>query len=141
DLLDRDVRPGEEPGERAAAALALALGLGALLGIALDAVGADAVDVAEDRAREVVERRRLVAGRLAGGDEPLPCQPRAEAVGAEERVEAAPAAELGPSELDVEAARVGVLVRRVLDAVDEPRERRADADAQRPPERALERTR
>ena len=112
----------------------------ALLGEALDAVGADAVDVAEDRAREVVERRRLVARRLAGGDEALPGQPRAEAVGAEERVEAAPAAELGAPELDVQAARVGVLLRRVLDAVDEPRERRADADAQRAPERPLERT-
>ena len=45
--------PGQQAGERAAAALALALGLRALLGVALDAVGADAVDVAEDRAREV----------------------------------------------------------------------------------------
>src|SRR6185503_7403799 len=138
DLLDRDVRPGEEPGERAAAALALALGLRALLGVALDAVGADAVDVAEDRAGEVVERRGLMARRLAGGDEPLPRKPRAEAVGAQQRVEAAPAAELGPPELDVQAARVGVLVRRVLDAVDEPGERRPDAHAQGAAERALE---
>jgi hypothetical protein len=140
-LLDRDVAPGEQPGERPAAALALALGLRALLGVALDAVRADAVDVAEDRAGEVVERRRLVARRLAGGHEPLPRQPRAEAVGAQERVEAAAAAELGPPELDVQAARVGVLVRRVLDAVDEPGERRSDAHAERPAERALERTR
>src|SRR5919202_6485306 len=61
DLLDAHVVAREQPRQCAAPALALALGRGALLRVALDAGGADAVDVAEDRAREAVERRPPVA--------------------------------------------------------------------------------
>jgi hypothetical protein len=139
DLLGADVVAREQPRERAPAALALALRRGALLSVALDAVGADAVDVAEDRAGQAVQRRRLVAGRLTGRHEALPRQPRAEPVGAQQRVEAAPAAELGAAELDVQRPRIRVLARRVPDAVHEARERGAHAGAQRAAERALDR--
>jgi hypothetical protein len=121
--------------------LALALGRGALLGEALDRLGADAVDVVEDGAGQAVEGARLVPGRLAGGQEALPREARADAVGAEQRVEAAAGAHLAAAERDVDLAHAAVARRGVLDAVDEARERPLDADAQGAPEGTLERAR
>ena len=138
---ERDVVARQQARQRAAPALALALGRGALLGEALDRLGADAVDVVEDGAGQAVERARLVPGGLAGGHEALPGQARADAVRAEQRVEAAPGAHLAAPEGDVDLARAAVARRGVLDAVDEARERPLDADAERAPEGALERPR
>ena len=106
-LLAGDVVAGQELRERPAPALALALGRRPLLREALDGLGADAVDVVEDRARQAVQRPRLVTGRLAGGDEALPRQPRADAVGLLERVEAAALTHLAATEEHVDLARAG----------------------------------
>ena len=123
------------------AALALALGGGALLGEALDGLGADAVDVVEDRAGQAVERARLLPGRLARGHEVLPGQPCADAICAQQRVEAAPGAHLTAAERDVDLAGSAVARTGGLDPVDEARERALDADAKGAAERALERAR
>ena len=82
-----------------------------------------------------------MAGRLAGGDEALPRQARAEAVGAQQRIEAAPAAHLAAPERDIDLAGSAVARGGILDAVDEARERALDADAQRAAEGPLERPR
>ena len=82
-----------------------------------------------------------MAGGLAGGHEVLPGQARAEAVGAQQRVEAAPGAHLAAAERDVDLACAAVAGRRVLDAVDEARQRALDADPQRATERSLQRAR
>ena len=66
-------------------------------------------------------------GRLAGGDETLPGQPRAEAIGAQEGVEAAPGAHLAAAQRDVDLARAAVPGGGVLDVVDEARQRALDA--------------
>jgi hypothetical protein len=82
-----------------------------------------------------------VARGFAGGQEALPRQPRADAVGAEQCVEAAPRAHLAAAEGDVDLARAAVAAARPLDRVHEARQGALDADAQRPTERPLERAR
>src|SRR5919108_2674325 len=129
------------PGAARRTARARALGRGALLGEPLDRLGADAVDVVEDRAGQAIERARLVAGSLAGGEEALPGQAGPDAVGAQQRVEAAAGAHLAAAERDVDLARAAVVLVRTLDRVHEARQRALDADPKGAAERALERTR
>ena len=94
------------------AALGLARGLGLRLREARRGLGGDLVDVGEHRLAEVVERVGREAGLRARVDEPPPRQPRADAVGGQQRVQRASLAVLAGAEPLVGLARAGDLVRR-----------------------------
>ena len=99
----------EQPQQPPAAALALARGLRLRLGEARRGLGRDLVDVGEHRLAEVVERVGREAGARAGVDEPPPRQPRADAVGGQQRVQRAALAVLARAEPLVGVARAADL--------------------------------
>ncbi len=96
--------PQEQGEELAAAALALALLLALRLGVALDRVGGELVDVGEDRLGEEADLLGVGVGAAGGGGDPPPGDPGADAVGRLERVEVAALPELPPAQPDIDVA-------------------------------------
>ena len=106
------------------------------IGVALDRLSRQLVDVGEDRLREQVQRARLQPGCLAGGREPPPGHPRAEAICGEQRVEAAAGPHLAAPEVDVDAATGAAIGLGALDHLDELPQRLLDPGPQSLSERA-----
>jgi hypothetical protein len=90
-----------------------------LAGVAVGRLGGDLVDVREDRLAEVVEHFRREPGPAAGLHEPPPCEPRADAVGGQQRVEAAAGVVLPAAQVDVDRAGGADVRGRVLDELEE----------------------
>ena len=137
-LIGRRV-PQQESEQLASAALPLALLLALRLGVALDRVGRELIDVGEDRLGEHGELVRIdVAAPRRGRDSP-PRHPSADAVGGLQRVEGAALPQLAASEAHVDVAarlppRVGI-----ADQGDELAQRLGDPGADAGAERPLQR--
>ena len=80
------------------------LDLGLRLGVALDRVGRELVDVGEDRLGEQAQRLGVEAGRGGRPRDPPPGDPGADPVGGLQRVEGAALAQLAAAERDVDLA-------------------------------------
>ena len=125
-----------------AAPAAQVLDLGLRLGVALDRVGRELVDVGEDRLGEQGQHLGLEAGlRPAGRRDPPPGDPGADPVGGLQRVEAAALAQLAAAERDVDLAARPAAGVGVADQGDELAQRLGDAGADAAAEAALQRAR
>jgi hypothetical protein len=133
-------RPAQEQGRQLAPpAAAAVLDLGLRLGVAVDGVGGELVDVGEDRLGEQRQRLRLQLRPPARRGDPPPGDPGADPVGGLQRIERPSLPLLAATELDVDlppglAAGVGI-----SDQGDEPEQRLADAGADAAAEAALQR--
>ena len=116
--------------------------LGLRLGVALDRVGGELVDVGEDRLGQQAQRLGVEARpRGPARGDPPPGDPGADPVGGLQRVQRAPLAQLAAAELDVDLAARPAAGLGIADQGDELAQRLADAAADAAAEASLQRPR